>query len=515
MSRRALLSVFDKTGVVELAAGLTDLGWELLSSGGTARVLGAAGLAVIDVADHTGTPAILGHRVVTLHPKIHGGILADRADPDHSVEMEAYGIDPIDLVVVNLYPFSSEPGMEMIDIGGSALVRAAAKNHTHVGVVVDPNDYGRVLDELRSAGELSDSTRRDLARTAFARTAGYDAAIVNWLDVSAGAPALLPATLHLTLERAEKLRYGENPHQPGARYRRIGVVEQAGGANWWDRTVQHGGIPLSYLNLLDAGTAWALVHDLGDRPAVAVIKHAAPCGAAVGRELSDTYRRAIECDPRAAFGGVVALNRVVDADTATRMENAPQADVVIAPGFEEGVIGRIRARRANTRILQAPILQAPRPDSPTRAVRQIDGGWLVQAVPGFGAGGDVWRVVTRRRPTGQEEDAAFAWRVCAYASSNAVVMAQDGTAWGIGAGQQDRVGAVEIAAAKAAGRAEGGACASDGFFPFPDGIEAAAAAGITLLIQPGGSLNDEAVIAAADRLGLSMVFTGERQFRHR
>ena len=510
VTRRALLSVFDKTGVVELAAGLTDLGWELMSSGGTAQVLGEAGLAVTEVADHTGSPTMLGHRVVTLHPKIHGGILADRANPDHLAELEEYGIDPIDLVVVNLYPFGSEPGIEMIDIGGPALVRAAAKNHAHVGVVVDPDDYGRVLDELRSARELSDSTRRDLARTAFARTAAYDAAIVSWLDTPDGEPAVLPPTLHLTLERAELLRYGENPHQPGARYRRIGVAEGADGANWWDRAVQHGGIPLSYLNLLDAGTAWALVHDLGDRPAVAVIKHAAPCGAAVGEEVSDTYQQAIECDPRAAFGGVVALNRVVDAGTAARMENAPQADVVIAPGFDQGVVGRIRARRANTRILQAP-----EPDSPARTVRQIDGGWLVQAAPVFGSGWEGWRVVTRRRPAaGEEEDAAFAWRVCGYVSSNAVVMAKGGTAWGIGGGQQDRVGAVEIAAAKAAGRARGGACASDGFFPFPDGIEAAAAAGIRLVIQPGGSFNDEAVIAAADRLGLSMVFTGERHFRH-
>ncbi len=504
MTRRALLSVFDKTGVVELAAGLADLGWELLSSGGTARVLDEAGLAVTDVADHTGSPPMLGHRVVTLHPKIHGGILADRSDPEHAAELERYGIDPIDLVVVNLYPFGSEPGLEMIDIGGPTLLRAAAKNHAHVGVVVDPDDYDRVLEELCDAGELSGPTRRELARAAFAHTAAYDGAIVSWFDSAGDAPPLLPPTLHVTLLRAEVLRYGENPHQPGARYRR------SDGTDWWDRTIQLGGMPLSYLNLLDAGTAWALVHDLGDRPAAAVIKHAGPCGAAVGRDLSDTYRRAIDCDERAAFGGVVALNRVVDAGTVTRMESAPQADVVIAPGFDEGVVDRIRARRANTRILQSPV-----PDSPARSVRQIDGGWLVQAPAGFTTGRDGWRVVTRRRPSArEEEDGAFAWRVCGFVSSNAAVMARDGAAWGIGAGQQDRVGAVEIATAKAAGRAKGGACASDGFFPFPDGIETAAAAGVALVIQPGGSFNDEAVIAAADRLGVSMVFTGERQFRH-
>ena len=508
MRRRALLSVYDKRGVVELAAGLAELGWDLLSSGGTARVLEAAGLEVTDVADHTGSPPMLGHRVVTLHPRIHGGILADRDDPGHVAELEQHRIDPIDLVVVNLYPFASAPGIEMIDIGGPALVRAAAKNHAHVGVVVDPRDYGRVLEELRSTGELSQATLRDLARTAFARTSAYDSDVVAWLD-SDGTPPVLPPTLQVTLERAEVLRYGENPHQPGARYRRVAAAE-GGGPEWWDRTVQHGGVPLSYLNLLDAGTAWALVHDLGDRPAVAVIKHAAPCGAAVGKGLSDAYASAIECDRRASFGGVVAFNRAVDTDTVARFEEAPQADVVIAPGYDEGVIGRIRRRRAATRILEAPA-----PDSSVRTVRQIEGGWLVQAPPGFPTRPEDWPVVTRRKTAaGEHADAAFAWRVCAYVSSNAVVMARDGTAWGIAGGHQDRVGAVEMAAAKAGGRASGGACASDGFFPFPDGVEAAAAAGVTTVVQPGGSVNDRAVIEAADRLGLVMIFTGERQFRH-
>ena len=509
VKRRALLSVYDKSGVVDLAAGLAELGWDLVSSGGTARVLEDAGLEVSDVADLTGSPAMLGHRVVTLHPRIHGGILADRNDPGHLAELEEHRIDPIDLVVVNLYPFSSEPGIEMIDIGGPALVRAAAKNHDHVGVVVDPDDYGRVLGELRSTGGLSAATRRDLARTAFARTAAYDSEIVGWLDDADGAPPVLPPTLHVTLERADVLRYGENPHQPGARYRRAGGT-RADGRDWWDRTVQHGGVPLSYLNLLDAGAAWALVHDLGDSPAVAVIKHAAPCGTAVGEELSDAYRRAIDGDRRASFGGVVALNRLVDAETVACFESAPQADVVIAPGFAEGVIDRILGRRAGTRILEAPV-----PDSSVRTVRQIEGGWLVQAAPGFPTRTEDWRVVTKRKPTiGEQADAAFAWSVCAYVSSNAVVMAKDGTAWGIAGGHQDRVGAVEMAVAKAAGRAAGGVCASDGFFPFPDGVEVASAAGITMVVQPGGSVNDRAVIDAADRLGLSMVMTGERQFRH-
>ena len=510
MRPTALLSVYDKTGIVEFAEGLSRLGWRLLGSAGTAAVIRASGLAITDVADHAGSPTMLGHRVVTLHPAIHGGILADRSDPDHSRELEESGIAPIDLVVVNLYPFASQPGVDLIDIGGSALVRAAAKNHAHVGVVVDPGDYGRVLDEIRSAGDLSRSTRRALARTAFARTAAYDAAIVGWLDTSDGGAPLLPPTLHITLERAEVLRYGENPHQPGARYREVGAVAGSGGAGWWDGAIQHGGMPVSYLNLLDTGAAWALVHDLGDRPAAAVIKHAGPCGVAIGKDLGEAYRRAVECDSRAAFGGVVAFNRVVDLDTVACIADAPQADVLIAPGFDDGVIGRIRDRRAATRILEGPP-----PDSPERTVRQSRGGWLVQAAPGPMGNRSNRRVVTRRKPTAAEEaDAVFAWTVCRYVSSNAVVMARGEAAWGIGGGQQDRVTAVELAATRAAGRAAGGACASDGFIPFIDGLEAAAAAGVAVVIQPGGSVNDDSIIAAADRLGIAMMFTGERQFRH-
>ncbi|MCY4371313.1 MAG: bifunctional phosphoribosylaminoimidazolecarboxamide formyltransferase/IMP cyclohydrolase [bacterium] len=505
MRRKALLSVYDKTGIAEFANGLSCLGWELISSGGTADVLRAAGLSVTDVADHTGSPAMLGHRVVTLHPRIHGGILADRSDPGHSRELEEYGVDPIDLVVVNLYPFASEPGLELIDIGGPALVRAAAKNHLSVGVVIEPRDYDRVLDELRSNGDLSEGTRRELARTAFARTASYDATIVEWFDAGGPRSELLPPSLHVTLERADVLRYGENPHQPGARYRRTGLY----GVDWWDRTQQLGGMPMSYLNLLDAGAAWALVHDMGNRPSAAVIKHGAPCGAAHGEDIREAYRKAVECDSRAAFGGVVAFNRVVDRDTVACFQDAPQADVVIAPGFDSGVVDRIRARRAGTRVLQAP-----RPVPPERTVRQIHGGWLVQAAAST-RGRSGWQVVTRRKPTADEEaDAAFAWTVCRHVPSNAVVMARGETAWGIGGGQQDRVGAVELAAARAGGRAAGGACASDGFFPFADGIDAAGDAGVTMVVQPGGSVNDDSVIAAADRLGMAMVLTGERQFRH-
>lgn len=502
--KRALLSVFDKAGIAELAAGLHGLGWELLSSGGTAAAIRAAGIPVIDVADHTGSPIMLGHRVVTLHPKIHGGILADRHDPEHMADLERHAIDPIDLVVVNLYPFRSEPGIEMIDIGGPTMVRAAAKNHAHVGVVVDPADYEAVLGELRAAGELGGDTRRSLARKAFAHTAAYDAAIVSWLDEP---DDRLPDSIHLAIEKVEDLRYGENPHQRGARYREIGT------RSWWDDIIQHSGLPMSYLNLYDTAAAWSLVRDLGnvtDERIVAIIKHANPCGVGTAPTLAQAYQKAYECDPRSAFGGIVALGGVVDLATVAHLESAAQADVIIAPGYEDGVVERLIAKRKNTRILTAP-----QPTARRWNIRQISGAWLVQDAHHFAAADPDWRVVTARRPTAAEwADAAFAWRVCAHVTSNAIVLAKDGAAWGIGAGQQNRVEAGKIAAEKAAGRAAGGASASDAFYPFPDGVEAAAAAGVAVVIQPGGAMRDDDVIARADELGLAMIFTGERQFLH-
>jgi phosphoribosylaminoimidazolecarboxamide formyltransferase/IMP cyclohydrolase len=503
---RALLSVYDKEGVVEFARELVDLGWDLLSSGGTAGAIADAGLPVTDVADITGVPAILGHRVVTLHPKVHGGILADPTDPVHKEDMDEYGIEPIDLVVVNVYPFSSDPSIELIDIGGPAMIRAAAKNHAHVGVVVDPADYGVVLDELRAAGNLTDGTRRRLARKAFALTATYDAAIVSWLDGMGADPMPdgLPRTLHLALEHAQDLRYGENPHQVGARYRRVGS------RSWWDDVVQHGGLALSYLNIFDVDAAWGLVHDLGEEPAVAIIKHANPCGVAVATDLATAYQRAYECDARSAFGGIVALNHQVDLATVEHIEEAAQADVIIAPGYADGVIERLHAKRKNTRVLEAT--------PPTRddlELRQITGGFLVQDAHHFAIGREAWRVVTKREPTaGEWQDTELAWRVCGWVKSNSIVLVKDGAAWGIGAGQQNRVESGQIAAAKAAGRAAGGACASDAFYPFPDGIEAAAEAGVAVVIQPGGAMRDEENIARADELGLAMVFTGERHFLH-
>jgi len=500
---RALLSVYDKDGLVEFAGGLVELGWDLLASGNTSAALSDAGIAHRAASDVTGAPEILGGRVKTLHPAIHGGILADRSVPEHLAELERQGIDPIDLVVCNLYPFRSDPSVELIDIGGPTMVRAAAKNFAHVGVVVAPADYTEVLDELRRHGALSDETRRRLARAAFAHTAAYDAAIVRWLDDG----ELLAPTIHLTLERAEVLRYGENPHQHGARYR------VAGETTWWDDMVQHSGTALSYLNLFDTDAAWRLVHELASdagRPAVAIIKHANPCGAAVGPDLVEAYRLALDCDPLSAFGGVVAVAGSIDAPLAEAIAAGPQADVIVAAAVEPDALARLIARRKATRILSAP----PPEPAPTQ-VRSIGGSALIQEGDRLLAPRADWKVVTKVAPTeDQWRDLVLAWRVCARTMSNAVVVVTGGQASGIGAGQQSRVGAAEIAVAKAGDRAKGGAGASDAFFPFPDGLEVLARAGVAAVIHPGGSVGDAAVIEAADASGIALVATGERHFRH-
>jgi phosphoribosylaminoimidazolecarboxamide formyltransferase/IMP cyclohydrolase len=498
---RALLSVSNKEGIADLARGLHELGWELVSSGGTAMAIEAAAVPVTRVEDVTGVPEMLDHRVVTLHPKIHGGILADRGLDTHLADLETHGIVPFDLVVSNLYPFADQPDIETIDIGGPAMVRAAAKNHAWVGIVTSPKQYGPVLDELRADGSLSEETRRALALEAFASTAAYDAAIVAWLSGDAD----LPPHLVLPLERTdEQLRYGENPHQEAARYRLRGT------RSWWDGVTQHGGLALSYLNFYDTEAAWQLAHDLGDRPTVAIIKHANPCGVAVADDLASAYRLALECDERSAFGGIVALNQPLDAATAAAMVDGPQADVVIAAGYEAGTLDALRGKRKNTRVLEGPV-----PDAPRRDYRQLSGGFLVQSAPHFASGRDAWRVVTKVAPTTEQwADAELAWRICGHVKSNSIVLVKDGQAVGIGAGQQNRVEAGEIAAKKAAGRAVGGASASDAFYPFPDGVEAAASAGVAVVVQPGGSVRDEDVITRADELGLAMVFTGERHFRH-
>jgi phosphoribosylaminoimidazolecarboxamide formyltransferase/IMP cyclohydrolase len=500
--RRALLSVYDKTGLAELAKGLDELGVELVSSGNTSAALENAGIPVTRVEQVTGSPEMLDGRVKTLHPKIHGGLLADLGNDAHRHDLDLHGIRPFELVVSNLYPFEQRPEIETIDIGGPAMTRAAAKNHAWVTIVTHPDQYATLLTELRSNdGTVGDALRREFAFAAFARTAAYDAAIVEWLQGG----ELLPEHLVIALDRTdEKLRYGENPHQQAARYRRSGT------RSWWDDLEQHAGLALSYLNFYDTDAAWKLVHDLGDAPACAIIKHANPCGVAVDTTLEAAYQRALECDERSAFGGIVALNRPIDAATVERMVAAPNADVVIAPGYAPGVIEALQQKRKNTRLLEAPAPGTERVD-----LRQISGGFLVQDAHHFPSGRSDWRVVTKAAPTPEQwRDLELAWRICGHVKSNAIVLVKDGQAVGIGAGQQNRVESGEIAAKKAAGRAKGGAAASDAFYPFEDGVEAAAAAGVAAVIQPGGALRDEKVIERADELGLAMVFTGERLFLH-
>ncbi len=492
----ALLSVYDKAGIVEFAAGLHQLGWRVVSSGGTAKAIAAAGTPVTDLAELTGVPAILDHRVVTLHPKIHGGLLADPTKESHRADMAEYGIEAIDLVVCNLYPFASNPSIELIDIGGPAMVRAAAKNHEFVAVVVDPADYGVVLDELRAGGAISAATKRRLARDAFSQIAAYDAQIATWFD-----DAVLPENMHLSLTKAQSLRYGENPHQTGARYR----VE--GRRSWWDDAVQHGGKEMSYLNLFDTEAAWRLVQRF-DAPACVIVKHANPCGVAVSDDITDAYVKANACDPVSAFGGIVALNRAVPAALADALA-AVFTEVIVAPTFDDDALA-VLSEKKNLRVLSG----LP-PYGATLDIRSIDGGLLVQEVDTVNLDRSTWRVVTKAQPTeSQWDDLRFAWQVCAAVSSNAIVYAKDGQAFGIGAGQQNRLDSARIAAERSAGRADRGVCASDAFFPFRDGLDAAAAAGILTVIQPGGSVRDDEVIAAADEHGMAMVFTAERHFRH-
>ncbi len=510
MKPRALLSVYDKAGILDLANGLVGLGWEILSSGGTARLLKENGVSVTEVFEVTGVQEMLGGRVKTLHPNIHGGILADRSDSEHMAELEDRGIRPIDLVVGNLYPFTSDPSVELIDIGGPTMLRAAAKNHAHVGVVVDPNDYAPLLQELQSCGTLSLNTRNRLARMAFAHTASYDSAIVKWFDTfdKSGDGTSLPVSLHLSLQRVSGLRYGENPHQEGAFYLEDGL------RSCWDEAVVHGGKALSYLNLFDAEAAWRLVHCLGGEPTAVVIKHANPCGVAVGDDIAAAYLAAHNCDPVSAFGGVIAVNRPVNLEMAQALSEV-FAEVVVAPEYQPQALVKLQ-EKPNLRILETPP-----PSLPYLEFRNVDGGFLVQTPDFLSLRGDgqlnrsSWGVVTDRVPEDSEwVDLEFAWQVAARVSSNTIVFAKNRQAVGIGAGQQNRRDAGRIAAEKAAGRAIGGACASDAFFPFPDGLDAAITAGVTAVVQPGGALRDAEVIAAANEAGIAMVFTGRRHFRH-
>ena len=443
---RALLSVSDKTGLVDFARALVDLGYELVATGGTHRALVDAGLPARSVSDVTGAPEILDGRVKTLHPAIHGALLATPT-PEHDAELRAHGLARIDLVAVNLYPFEAtvaRPGvtdveaMEQLDIGGPTMVRAAAKNHAAVVVVVDPAAYPAVASEL-AAGPVPLGRRRALARAAFAHTAAYDAAVVRYLD----GDDPLPPTKHVTLARAEVLRYGENPHQQGARY------QEAGRSGWWDGVVQHGGVALSYLNLFDADAAWRLAHAFPEGPAAVVVKHANPCGVAVATDLATAYERAFEADPKSAFGGVVALRGRVDRPLAEALLANPKADVLIASAFDDDARELLARKRKSMRVLEA---SAPGPER--FGLRRIDGGFLLQTPEDVATERGAWSVVTERAPSDAEwADLTMAWVVCAAVASNAIVLVKDGRAVGIGAGQQSRVDAAEIAARKAAGRA--------------------------------------------------------------
>jgi phosphoribosylaminoimidazolecarboxamide formyltransferase/IMP cyclohydrolase len=499
----ALLSVFDKTGIVEFAEALAAAGWDLISSGGTAKVLQDKGLTVTDVADLTGYPAMLGHRVVTLHPTVHAGILADLDDASHVADLETHNISPISLVVVNLYPFDSNPSIELIDIGGPTLVRGAAKNHAHVAVVVRPSDYARVIDEIKSTGAVSANTRRDLAAIAFTEIAHYDIAIAEWITAQDSVNESLPEHLLIGTTRVQELRYGENPHQSGARYRFDGQ------SSWWDTAVQHGGKELSYLNLYDTEAAWRLVNQFTDAACV-IVKHANPCGVAVSAQgsISEAYSLANACDPVSAFGGIVAVNRAVTRAMAEAL--APVfTEVVVAPSFDADALEVLLAKK-NLRVISAAAPSVRKLD-----IRSIDGGFLVQNADTVNLDRSTWKVVTETQPTAEQwADLSFAWQVCSIVSSNAIVFAKDQQAFGIGAGQQNRLDSARIAAERSAGRALGGVCASDAFFPFRDGLDATAAAGIKAVIQPGGSVRDEEVIAAANEHGIAMIFTSERHFKH-
>ena len=521
--KRALLSVSDKTGLIELAQSLAARGVELLSTGGSARAMRDAGLEVRDVAEVTGFPEMMDGRVKTLHPKVHGGLLALRDNEAHVAAMEDHEIEGIDLLVVNLYPFEATVAkgadyatcIENIDIGGPAMIRAAAKNHAFVNVVTDPEDYAALLAQLEeNGGATSYAFRQQLALTAYARTAAYDAAVSTWMAGALGQEAPRRRAFAGTLKQT--LRYGENSHQKAAFY--IDGSGREGVAT----ARQHQGKELSYNNINDTDAAFELVAEFGtDTPACAIIKHANPCGVAVGATLLDAYKAAFDCDRTSAFGGIVALNQPLDAATAEEITGI-FTEVVIAPGASDDAKA-IFAAKKNLRLLTTGGLPDVRAGG--LAYRQVAGGLLVQDKDNGFVGMDDLKVVTKKAPSeDQMRDLLFAWKVAKHVKSNAIVYVRDGATVGVGAGQMSRVDSALIAAKKAERMAEalglpqpltiGSAVASDAFFPFPDGLMEAAAAGATCVIQPGGSMRDDEVIAAADEAGLAMVFTGMRHFRH-
>lgn len=508
---RALISVSDKTGLADFARGLADIGFEVISTGGTAAFLREAGIPVTPVEDVTGFPEMLDGRVKTLHPKIHGGILALRT-PEHLQQLAAHGITPIDLVVVNLYPFAAtiarpgvtwEEAIENIDIGGPTLVRAAAKNHASVTVVVDPARYPDVLAELRQYGEVSLPLRRRLAEEAFRHTAVYDSLIAAYMEQVAGEVAF-PAVLHLEGGLKQALRYGENPHQRAAFYELIGAA-----AGTLARAEQLQGKELSYNNLQDLEAAWAAVRDI-PAPGAVVIKHTNPCGAATAATLIEAYRRAFDADPVSAFGGIVGLNRPVDGPTAAEMAKT-FLEAVIAPDYTPAAL-EVFQNKVSLRLLRCPLTP---PGRQGYNIRSVSGGFLVQEVDDLPEDPGTWQVVTEKSPGPEDwEELRFAWAVVKHVKSNAIVVTWDKVTLGVGAGQMNRVAAARIALEQAGEKARGAVLASDAFFPFSDTVEEAARAGIKAIIQPGGSVRDADSIAACDKYRIAMVFTGRRHFKH-
>ncbi|MCX7961730.1 MAG: bifunctional phosphoribosylaminoimidazolecarboxamide formyltransferase/IMP cyclohydrolase [Burkholderiales bacterium] len=514
---RALISVSDKAGIATFARALAELGIEILSTGGTARLLEKEGVPATEVSAWTGFPEMLEGRVKTLHPRIHAGLLARRDSREHMAELARAGIAPIDLLVVNLYPFeatvadpdcSLAQAIENIDVGGPAMLRAAAKNHAGVAVVTDPADYDAVLAEIRATGGVSERTRRALATKAFAHTAAYDGAIANFLSSldEEGRRRAFPDVLTLQFFKRQELRYGENPHQAAALYRDARPVA---GAIAGFTLLQ--GKALSYNNLADADAAWECAKSFA-APACVIVKHANPCGAATGESLAVAYRKAFATDPVSAFGGILAFNRALDRATAEEV-GRQFAEVIVAPRVEPAAREALAARQ-NVRVLEVPLAH----EAQAHDYKRIGGGLLVQTTDARTAARAEMKVVTRRAPTeAQWDDLLFAWTVAKFVKSNAIVFCRDGATLGIGAGQMSRVDSVRIAALKAAGAKlalAGSVVASDAFFPFRDGLEAVADAGAAAVIQPGGSVRDAEVIAAADERGLAMVFTGVRHFRH-
>ena len=516
--QRALISVSDKTGVIEFARALAAQGIEILSTGGTAKLLADSQIPVIEVSDHTGFPEMMDGRVKTLHPKIHGGLLGRRGT-DENV-MQAHGIKPIDLLVVNLYPFEqtiAKPdcdlatAIENIDIGGPAMLRSAAKNHASVTVIVDAQDYAKVLAEMQqNQGSVSLSTRQVLARKVFAHTAAYDGAIANYLGKIDSNEPVFPPTLSLQFHKAQNMRYGENPHQNAAFY-----VEKAPKEACIATAVQLQGKELSYNNVADSDAALECVKAFTETPACVIVKHANPCGVAVGATILEAYENAYKTDPTSAFGGIIAFNRPLDAITAKTIVERQFVEVIIAPSVAEDA-KPILATKQNVRVLSCgewANIATPRFD-----FKRVNGGLLVQDYDLGAVGRADLKIVTQRQPTEQEiADLLFAWKVVKFVKSNAIIYCKAGTTIGIGAGQMSRVYSAKIAAIKAQDEklvVPGSVMASDAFFPFRDGIDAAAAAGITAVIQPGGSMRDAEVIAAADEHGIAMVFSGMRHFKH-